>query len=97
MPSVLVPNLMESGCHLKTFAVILIKYHIVSECVSKTGREVPVFLTIYSTLTVYAAMSRVADPGIRIKSGQWIRIRIRNPAPDPDPGGLKRLTKVGKN
>ncbi len=34
--------------------------------------------------------SRVADPDpdwIRIQSGQWIRIRIRNP--DPDPGGQK--------
>jgi hypothetical protein len=34
---------------------------------------------------------RVVDPdpnwGIRIQSGQWIRIRIRNP--DPDPGGQK--------
>jgi hypothetical protein len=31
---------------------------------------------------------RVADPDwIRIQSGQWIRIRIRNP--DPDRGGQK--------
>jgi hypothetical protein len=33
---------------------------------------------------------RVSDPDpywIRIQSGQWIRIRIRNP--DPDPGGQK--------
>jgi hypothetical protein len=29
---------------------------------------------------------------IRIQSGQWIRIRIRN----PDPGGQKRPTKVEK-
>jgi hypothetical protein len=36
------------------------------------------------------APSRIADSGsdpnwIRIQSGQWIRIRIRNP--DPDSGG----------
>jgi hypothetical protein len=39
----------------------------------------------------------VSDPDpdwIRIQSGQWIRIRIRNP--DPDPGGQKRPTKVEK-
>ena len=41
--------------------------------------------------------SRVADPypdsdWIRIQSGQWIRIRIQNP--DPDPGGQKLPTKV---
>ncbi len=36
---------------------------------------------------------RVSDPDrIRIQSGQWIRIRIRN----PDPGGQKWPTKVGK-
>jgi hypothetical protein len=36
--------------------------------------------------------SRVSDPdGIRIQSGQWIRIHIRNP--DPDPGGQKLPTK----
>jgi hypothetical protein len=43
-------------------------------------------------------MSRVADPDpnwIRIQSGQWIRIRIRNP--DPGPGGQKWPTKVEKN
>jgi len=35
----------------------------------------------------------VSDPDwIRIQSGQWIRIRIRN----PDPGGQKWLTKVEK-
>jgi hypothetical protein len=39
-------------------------------------------------------MTRVADPDpypvpdwIRIQSGQWIR--IRNPNPEPDPGGQK--------
>jgi hypothetical protein len=32
---------------------------------------------------------------IRIQSGQLIRIRNQNP--DPDPGGQKLLTKVGKN
>jgi hypothetical protein len=35
-------------------------------------------------------ISRVSDPDPdwnRIQSGQWIRIRIRNP--DPDPGGQK--------
>jgi hypothetical protein len=35
-------------------------------------------------------LSRVSDPDpdwIRIQSGQWIRILIRNP--DPDPGGQK--------
>ena len=31
---------------------------------------------------------------IRIQSGQWIRIRIRNP--DPDPGGQKLPTKGEK-
>jgi hypothetical protein len=39
----------------------------------------------------------VSDPDpywIRIQSGQWIRIRIRNP--DPDPGGQKLPTKVEK-
>jgi hypothetical protein len=40
-------------------------------------------------------ITRVADPysdpdWIRIQSGQWIRIRIRN----PDPGGQKLPTKV---
>jgi hypothetical protein len=38
---------------------------------------------------------RVADPDpdwIRIQSGQWIRIRIRNP--DPYTGGQKRPSKV---
>jgi hypothetical protein len=37
---------------------------------------------------IFNAFFRVADPDpswIRIQSGQWIRIRIRNP--DPDPGG----------
>jgi hypothetical protein len=39
--------------------------------------------------------SRVADPDwIRIQSGQWIRIRIRYP--DPDPGGQKWPTKSRK-
>ncbi len=41
--------------------------------------------------------SRVGDPDadwIRIQSGQWIRIRIRNP--DPDPGGQKWPTKEEK-
>ncbi len=40
--------------------------------------------------------SRVSDPNpdpnpdwIRIQSGQWIRIRIWNPDPGPDPGGQK--------
>jgi hypothetical protein len=38
---------------------------------------------------------RVSDPDwTRIESGQWIRIRIRNP--DPDPGGQKIPTKVEK-
>ncbi len=40
---------------------------------------------------------RVADPDpnwIRIQSGQWIRISIRNP--DPDLGGQKWPTKVEK-
>jgi hypothetical protein len=35
-------------------------------------------------------LRRVSDPDpdwIRIQSGPWIRIRIRNP--DPDPGGQK--------
>jgi hypothetical protein len=37
-------------------------------------------------------LTRVSDPDpdlywIRIQSGQWIRIRFRNP--DPDPGGQK--------
>ena len=42
---------------------------------------------------------RVSDPDpdwIRIQSGQWIRIRIRNPDSDPDPGGQKWPTKVEK-
>jgi hypothetical protein len=41
--------------------------------------------------------TRVADPdpdSIRIQSGQWIRIWIRNL--DPDPGGQKFPTKVEK-
>ncbi len=43
--------------------------------------------------------SRVSDPDpypdwIRIQSGQWIRIRIWSP--DPDPGGQKWPTKVEK-
>jgi hypothetical protein len=43
-------------------------------------------------------LTRVADPypdpnRIQIKSGQWIRIRIRNL--DPDPGG-QRSRKVKK-
>ncbi len=43
------------------------------------------------------AQFRVSDPDqdwIRIQSGQWIRIRFRNP--DPDPGGQKWPTKVEK-
>jgi hypothetical protein len=42
-------------------------------------------------------LGRVSDPDpywIRIQSGQWIRIRIRNP--DLDPGGQKLPTKVEK-
>jgi hypothetical protein len=35
--------------------------------------------------------------GIRIQSGQWIRIRIWIRNPDPDPGGQKSPTKNGKN
>ncbi len=41
--------------------------------------------------------TRVVDPDpdwIRIQSGLWIRICIRNP--DPDPGGQKLPTKVEK-
>jgi hypothetical protein len=39
----------------------------------------------------------ILDPyWIRIQSGQWIRIRIRNPDSDPDPGGQKLPTKVEK-
>jgi hypothetical protein len=46
------------------------------------------------------AVTRVADPDpswIRIQSGQCIRIRIRNPDPDSDPGGQKLPTTVAKN
>ncbi len=39
--------------------------------------------------------ARVSDPDwIRIQSDQWIRIRIRNP--DPDPGGQKMTHKSRK-
>jgi hypothetical protein len=46
---------------------------------------------------VFLLITRVSDPDpdwIRIQSGQWIRIRIRNP--DSDPGGQKWPTKVEK-
>jgi hypothetical protein len=48
------------------------------------------------TLNFNCLIFRVADPDwIRIKSGQWIR--IRNPDPDPYQGGQKMPTKVEKN
>jgi hypothetical protein len=51
---------------------------------------------LYLVFNFNIVYSRVADPDwIRIQSGQWIRIRIRNP--DPDPGGQKLPTKVEKN
>jgi hypothetical protein len=47
--------------------------------------------TVYELILALASLlSSVADPNpnwIRIQSGQWIRIRIRNP--DPDPRGQK--------
>ncbi len=61
-------------------------------------------LTRYGTSTarsptaIYCnSYSRVTDPDpdwMQIQSGQWIRIRIRNP--DSDPGGQKWPTKVDK-
>ncbi len=58
---------------------------------SQNTVEINVFLIF---LLVY---SRVPDPEwIRIQSGQWIRIRIRFRNPDPDPGGQKLPTKVEK-
>jgi hypothetical protein len=33
----------------------------------------------------------------RIPTGQWIRIRIQNPDPEPDPGGQKLTTKIEKS
>ena len=47
------------------------------EKINKTSGILPPYLKIYSLLII-----RVADPDpnwIRIQSGQWIRIRIRNP------------------
>jgi len=44
-------------------------------------------------------LSRVADSDpnwIKAQSCQWIRIRIRNPDPYPDPGGQKWPIKVEK-
>ncbi len=69
----------------------------------KAGNNVAFFTHFWKYLldlpgTVLAKVflsSRVSDPDpdwIRIQSGQWIRIGIRNP--DPDPGGQKWPTKV---
>jgi hypothetical protein len=52
------------------------------------------------SVEVWHLVSRVSDPdpdGIRIQSGQWIRIRIHILNPDPDPGGQKWPTKLEKN
>jgi hypothetical protein len=41
--------------------------------------------------------TNVSEPDwIRIPLGHWIRIRIRNPVPDLDPGGQKLPTKIEK-
>jgi hypothetical protein len=45
--------------------------------------DIPVPKAMIKNMSI---MSRVADPDpnwIRIQSDQWIRIRIRNPNPDP--------------
>ncbi len=55
------------------------------------------FRKLYKTCCSFIVLDRVSDPDpfcIQIQSGQWIRIRIRNP--DPDPGGQKWPTKVEK-
>jgi hypothetical protein len=54
------------------------------------------FETFLDSKILICFLGRVADPDpdwIRIQSGQWIRIRIRNPGP----GGKKWPTKVEKN
>ncbi len=54
------------------------------------------FITEFLNWTSEVVMTRVVDPDpdwIRIQSGLWILIRIRN----PDPGGQKWPTKVDNN
>jgi hypothetical protein len=59
--------------------------HVTTDVVDTGG------LRIFSRIKInrnYTTGIRVPDPDwIRIQSGQWMRIRIRNP--DPDPGGQK--------
>jgi hypothetical protein len=56
----------------------------------KKPLEHPTLQNIKIFLLLWIIFARVSDPDpywTRIQSGQWIRIRIRNP--DPDPGGQK--------
>jgi hypothetical protein len=49
--------------------------------------RVPYGTVHYRKSSVSRSVSNPDPDWVRIQSGQWIRIRIRNP--DPDPGGQK--------
>ncbi len=79
--------------HWKIYSKIVIikKTHL-----SKNGSSSSSTSSVSRSCQGCTSVLTVLKPGFRIRiKDQWIRIRIRNP--DPDPCGQKWPTKVGKN